>query len=144
MSNPCRAVSDWVHNMIEYGSGTRWVSIAQAARALGITETAVRKRVKVGALSSRGQRGATEVLIQVENDAQEDLQPGGAQVQRDSDALVIRMAGELGELRLRLADAKEERDRWHAAAIEAREEARAARSAREAVERELRIVLSRQ
>jgi DNA-directed RNA polymerase specialized sigma24 family protein len=36
-----------------------WVSIAEAARTLGISETAVRKRIRAGTLPARGERGAT-------------------------------------------------------------------------------------
>ena len=56
---------------------------------------------------------------------------------------MARLAGELAELRARLADAQQDRDRWHAAALEAREDARMAAAARDAAERELRMLLTR-
>ena len=129
--------------MIESSSSTRWMSVARASRVLGITETAVRKRISTGAIQSRGRRGSTEVLIGVEDDAQEVLQPVHEEVRPDTGPEVMRLTIELAELRMRLADALQDRDRWHAAATEARDEARAERTAREAIERELRIVLSR-
>ena len=129
--------------MIELEPGSEWVSVAKAARALGITETAVRKRISAGTLKSRGQRGATEVLIQVRNSSVALSQPGGERSQYGGDQSRLELAAESMELRSRLADAREDRDRWYAQAREAREEARAERAAREAIERELRIALAR-
>jgi hypothetical protein len=127
----------------ESGSQPRWLSVARASRLLGITETAVRKRIRNGSLPARGARGSTEVLISVPT----SFQPGSQLINfeaADGDIRqAIPLAAQVAELQARLADALLERDRWHALAMEARAEARAAEVAREALERELRLLLSR-
>ena len=129
--------------MIESGSQPTWVSVAEAARAIGITETAIRKRVRAGALPARGERGATEVLISVANLSDQSTEPAWRGFRLDAVSELARLTGELTELRARLSEAQHDRDRWHGAAIEAREDARAALVARDAIERELRMLLAR-
>jgi hypothetical protein len=130
-----------VRHVIESGSQPRWLSVAEASRKLGITETAVRKRIRVGSLPSRGQRGETQVLIVAGAEGRPSSQPLPALL--PTNAEVSRLVGELSELRARLADAQLDRDRWHAAAVAAREDARLAAVARDAAERELRMLLGR-
>jgi hypothetical protein len=129
--------------VIDHGSQPQWKSVAAAARALEITETAVRKRIRAGVLSARGDRGATEVLILVANSSQSKTDLVQSNSSRAGDGEAARLAAELIELRARLADLQLDRDRWHTVAIEAREDARAAAAARDAVERELRMLLGR-
>lgn len=129
--------------MSSAGTEPRWVSIAQASRLLEISETAVRKRIRAGALQARGARGATEVLITAPPTSQPSSQPVESKQAEVPRLEAIHLASQVGELRARLADALLERDRWHALAAEALAEARAAEAAREALERELRLLLRR-
>jgi len=131
-----------VCNMIESDSGPSWVSVAQAARTLAITEAAVRKRIRSGTLPTRGGRGATEVLISVGNFSHGSGRSTQIQLGTAAEVDAARLAGEVGELRGRLADAQQDRDRWHAAATAALEK-RAVRAAAQSAERELRILLGR-
>lgn len=128
--------------MIESSSQPAWMSVAEASRLLQISETAVRKRVRSGALPARGDRGSTEVLISIANLPTMSSQPARSALGSEARCEGERLVAELAEVRTRLADAQLERDRWHTAAIEARADARAAEAARSAVERELRMVLS--
>lgn len=132
-----------VRCMIESGSQPAWVSVAEASRALEITETAVRKRIRAGSLPARGNRGATEVLLSVGNSPPDSSELMQAEAEWGARQEAARLAGELAEVRARLADALLERDRWYEAAVEARAEARAAAAAREAAEREVRLLLGR-
>jgi hypothetical protein len=120
----------------------QWVTVARAAREFGITEAAVRKRIRSGALAARGQRGATQVLLTVSNSSEQSRQLVAAQPLIDSRAEVARMTEEVAELRARLAEAQTDRDRWYEAALAAREDARAEARSREAIERELRLALT--
>lgn len=129
--------------MIESSSQPAWVSVAEASRALEITETAVRKRIRSGSLPSRGDRGATEVLLSGVNFSPHSFEPMQTGAEWEARQETARLAGELAEVRSRLADALLERDRWYEAAVEARAEARVAAAAREAAERELRLLLGR-
>jgi hypothetical protein len=61
--------------MAETSSQPGWVSVANAARQLGISETAVRKRIRAGTLGARGPRGATEVLLPGANGSQPSSEP---------------------------------------------------------------------
>jgi hypothetical protein len=117
------------------------MSVAEASRMLEISETAVRKRIRAGALSTRGDRGSTEVLISVPTNPTVRSQPTMSGLGNDASSDATRLAAELAEVRARLADAILERDRWHSAALEARADAKAAEAARSAVERELRMLL---
>jgi hypothetical protein len=117
------------------------MSVAEASRMLEISETAVRKRIRAGALSTRGDHGSTEVLISVPIQPTLSSQPGKAGLESESSSDAARLAAVLAEVRARLADAVLERDRWHSAALEARADAKAAEAARSAVERELRMLL---
>jgi hypothetical protein len=128
--------------MIESGSQPAWMSVAEASRVLRISETAVRKRVRIGALPARGDRGSTEVLISIANLPARSSQPTRSELGSEARCEGERLVAELSEVRARLADAQLERDRWHSAAMEARADARAAEAARSAVERELRMLLS--
>lgn len=129
--------------MLESGSQPGWVTVAEAARALEITETAVRKRIRSGLLPARGARGSTEVLISVDNRNRtgSQIEKHGLEISESFES--ARLAGEVAELRARLADLQEDRDRWHQAALEARQDARDAHVARAAAERELRMLLTR-
>lgn len=128
--------------MIESSSQPAWMSVAEASRLLQISETAVRKRVRSGALPARGDRGSTEVLISIANLPTMSSQPARSALGSEARCEGERLVAELAEVRARLADAQLERDRWHTVAMEARADARAAEAARSAVERELRMVLS--
>lgn len=127
--------------MLESSSQPTWMSVAEASRMLEISETAVRKRIRTGALPSRGDRGSTEVLLSVANQSPVSSQSTRTQWGSEASCEEERLAAELAEVRARLADAQLERDRWHMAAVEARADARAAEAARSAVERELRMLL---
>jgi hypothetical protein len=129
-----------VGNMIESGSQPIWLSVAEAARLLGITETAVRKRIGTGKLLARGDRGSTEVQVSHDLIGQpsSELSSDGL-----STSMAEMLAGEVAGLRAHLADIQQERDRWYSLAMEAREEARNAMAAREAAEREIRLLLGR-
>lgn len=100
--------------MSDTSSQPVWVSVAEAARALGISETAVRKRIRVRSLGARGERGATQVQIPIEDGSQLSSQLTKPNMPTDQTLEVARLTGELVELRARLADTQEDRDRWHA------------------------------
>ena len=130
--------------MIDSGTEPVWLSVAEASRALGITETAVRKRIQVGALPTREHRGRKEVHVSVESSETQGSQPAALTQSHYALGLeAARLAGEFAELRARLEDLQRDRDRWHQLALEARDDARAAEAAREALERELRLLLAR-
>jgi hypothetical protein len=133
--------------MVEPAEQAIWVSVAAAARTLRITEAAVRKRIRAGTMRARGERGRTEVLIQPHLQPHPGTHPSSVLVEYEllttSAREAARLAGELAELRARLADTQLDRDRWHRAAMEARQEARVAEAARDAAERELRLLLGR-
>jgi hypothetical protein len=103
----------------ETSSQLGWVTVAEAARALGISETAVRKRIHAGTITSRGERGATQVQISVATSSQPDSQLTQPEFPTDATHEVARLTGENAELRARLADAQADRDRWHASATAA-------------------------
>jgi hypothetical protein len=133
--------------MTEHSSEAPWLSVAEAARALRITEAAVRKRVRAGTLRARGERGATEVLFPGRRQDHPGTElctaPVELELRTEQARQVARLAAELAEIRARLADAQLDRDRWHRAAMEARQDARIAEAARDAAERELRLLLGR-
>jgi hypothetical protein len=127
--------------MLESSSQPIWLSVAEAARLLGITETAVRKRIGTGKLLARGDRGSTEVQVPskaAEISSSELFSDWFATNRTFAEEM---LAGEVAELRAHLADVQQERDRWYHLAMEAREEARNAVAAREAAEREIRLLL---
>ena len=128
--------------MISLEEAEQWVTVAHAARELGITEAAIRKRIRTGALSTRGQRGATQVLLPVIGGSELGSEPVAVQPLIDARAEVARLTEVVAELRARLAEAQTDRDRWYEAAKSAREEARAGARSREAIERELRLALA--
>ncbi len=128
--------------MINLEEAGQWVTVARAARELGITEAAIRKRIRTGALSARGQRGATQVLLPVIDGSELGSEPVTAQPLIDSRAEVARLTEEVAELRARLTEVQTDRDRWYEAAKAAREDARAEARSREAIERELRLALT--
>lgn len=109
--------------MSETSSQPGWVSVAEAARALGISETAVRKRIRAGTIQTRGERGATQVAISVAESAEpgseRSSQPTQPELRTDPTHEVARLAGENAELRARLADTQADRDRWHGSATAA-------------------------
>lgn len=130
--------------MIDSGAEPDWLSVAEASRALGISETAVRKRIRVGTLPTREHRGRKEVRISVDSANTEGSQPvSSAEFNHERSLVAARLAGELAELRARLVDVQRDRDRWHQLALETRDEVRAAEAARAAMERELRLLLAR-
>jgi hypothetical protein len=153
-----------------------WVSIGKAARALGVSKSAIRKRIDEGTLAVRDDDGSAKVLLPFarpagadgaksappmagpESAGADELAATAAVVglnARDlarpdatvADAdLAVRVAGlteRAAQLEARLAEAQAERDRWLAAAAEARGDARAAVAARDEAERELRLLLAR-
>ena len=133
---------DIVSAMID--SRPDWLSVAEASRALGISETAVRKRIRMGTLPTREHRGRTEVHISIAPVDPSGSQPDASAVlNHERDVEAARLAGELAELRARLEDVQRDRDRWHQLALETRGEARAAEAERAAIERELRLLLAR-
>lgn len=130
--------------MIESGSEPGWLSVAEASRALGISETAVRKRIRVGAIPTREYRGRKEVRISVGIRDEPSSQPNPlVKLDHELGQELGRLKGELAELRDRLVEVQRDRDRWHQLAMETREEARAAEAERAALERELRLLLAR-
>ena len=108
-----------VQNVSETSSQPSWISVAEAARTLGVSETAVRKRIRVGTLPARGERGATQVQVSVVTTSQPRSQPMQPGFATDATLEVARLTGENAELRARLADAQADRDRWHASATAA-------------------------
>jgi len=108
-----------VQNVSATSSQPGWVSVAEAARTLGISETAVRKRIRAGTIPSRGERGATQVQVEVADSSQPRSQPAGPGFLTDTTLEVARLTGENAELRARLTDAQTDRDRWHASATAA-------------------------
>lgn len=130
--------------MLDSGTEPGWLSVAEASRALGISETAVRKRIRVGAMPTREHRGRKEVRIPVQSSDAIGSQPGvSADFDHDRSQEAARLMGEVAELRERLVDVQRDRDRWHQLALETRDEARAAQAERAALERELRLLLAR-
>ena len=126
--------------MINSGTEPGWLSVAEASRVLGISETAVRKRIRVGHLRARDHQGRKEVHVEVGNFEASGYQLAGS---TEFGLEAARMAGELAELRARFADVQQDRDRWHQLAVESRNEARVAEAERAALERELRLLLAR-
>jgi hypothetical protein len=126
--------------MIDSGTEPGWLSVAEASRMLRISETAVRKRIRTGAIPTREHQGRKEVRILVEPEEATGSQPGSDQ---ECCQEAARLEGEVAELRERLVDVQRDRDRWHQLALETRDEARAAQAERAALERELRLVLAR-
>lgn len=130
--------------MIDSGTEPGWLSVAEASRMLRISETAVRKRIRTGAIPTREHQGRKEVRILVEPEGVTGSQPDSS---TGSDQAccqeAARLAGEVAELRERLVDVQRDRDRWHQLALETRDEARSAQAERAALERELRLVLAR-
>jgi hypothetical protein len=108
-----------VQNVSDTSSQPGWVTVAEAARALGISETAVRKRIHAGTIASRGEPGATQVQISVVGNSQPGSQLPQLEFATDATHEVARLTGENAELRARLADAQADRDRWHASATAA-------------------------
>jgi hypothetical protein len=130
--------------MIDSGTEPGWLSVAEASRALGISETAVRKRIRAGTIPVREHEGRKEVQISVEASGATGSDPVSSTEGGQELALAVaRLAGELSELRARLEDLKHDRDRWHHLAMETREEARALAAERTALEREIRLLLTR-
>ncbi len=103
-----------VQNASETGSQPSWISVAEAARSLGISETAVRKRVRAGTLAARGNRGATQVQVFSAGGSQRGSEPSQPEFGTEANLEIARLAGENAELRARLADTQADRDRWHA------------------------------
>lgn len=129
--------------MIDSGAEPGWLSVAEASRALGISETAVRKRIRMGTLPARDHRGRKEVHIPVgEIDTDGSRLVASTKVGQERGLEAARLAGELSELRARLADLERDRDRWHQLAMEIRDEARALATERAALEREIRLLLA--
>ena len=134
--------SESARAMLDSGAEPGWLSVAEASRALGISETAVRKRIRTGALSMRDHRGRMEVRISADPVGNAGSQPdASAELNHEHSLEAARLAGELAELRERLVDVQRDRDRWHQLALESRDEARAAQAERAALERELRLAL---
>jgi hypothetical protein len=130
--------------MIDSGTELGWLSVAEASRAIGISETAVRKRIRAGTLPVRDHRGRKEVHIEVGAHETFGSQPvSSSGVDQESGLEAARLAGELSELRQRLVDLQRDRDRWHQLALETRDEARALAVERAALEREIRLLLAR-
>ena len=130
--------------MIDSRTEADWFSVAEASRILGISETAVRKRIRMGTLPTREHLGRREVHIPVGSINTQGSQPtSSAGFNHESSLDAARLTGELAELRARLVDVQHDRDRWHQLALETRDEARAAQAERAALERELRLLLAR-
>lgn len=81
------------------GSEPRWLTVREAAAALGITESAVRKRVEKGTLESRpGNDGRARVLV-----AERSATAPGTLPETSAPG-----AGEVAELRERVAEFREQ------------------------------------
>lgn len=129
--------------MLDSGLEPGWLSVAEASRALGISETAVRKRIRAGTIPAREYRGRKEVRIPLnltDEPGSQPKPPVGSNLDLRLEA--ARMAGELAELRARLGDMERDRDRWHELALQSRNETRAAEAERAALEREIRLLLA--
>ncbi|HET7092261.1 MAG TPA: hypothetical protein VFI22_02255 [Thermomicrobiales bacterium] len=145
--------------MADEAGAPGWASIGKAARALGVSKGAIRKRIEAGTLASRDDAGSTKVLLPFATTPKPVAAPLGPEAQPTAAAddsveaasagnaeLAIRVAAlteRAAQLAARLAEAQAERDRWLAAAAEARDDARAAVAARDEAERELRLLLAR-
>src|SRR5215217_9653433 len=106
------------------------LSFAEAAERLNITPEAVRMRVHRAKLASIRVNERTFVLWRQPAVAEQPNEPrterAGSERDADRSAVhgdarleVARLVGENAELRARLADAQEDRDRWHASATAA-------------------------
>jgi hypothetical protein len=106
------------------------LSFAEAAERLNITPDAVRMRVYRAKLASIRVNERTFVLWPQPAVAEQPNEPrterAGSERDADRSAVhgdarleVARLVGENAELRARLADAQEDRDRWHASATAA-------------------------
>jgi excisionase family DNA binding protein len=103
------------------------LTFAEAAERLNITADAVRMRVHRGKLASVRVNERTFVLWPQPSSAEQTNEPrtertgsvNRSDVQDNARLEVARLQGELTELRARLADTQEDRDRWHASATAA-------------------------
>ena len=97
----------------EHGADVRWLTIAAAARAFGVTERAVRRRVERGTLESRreatGNRVRTLVRVDIPHGDPHGVENQGTESRAEPSAGQS-AAAELAALRERAAVAEAERD----------------------------------
>ncbi len=105
-SMPCGSLSSTVPDMgAEPGPGPRWLSVAEAARALGVTERAIRRRVQRNTLEMTREVVGNRSRLLVRVDVQDHRAAAGTD--RGPDPVPDRSAAKLIELTATLARLEE-------------------------------------